>query len=231
MEEKLSDRDVIDISGDYFGLCYGLLVTKSYYKERWFVFLTVLLTLVVVLCMMAFSVTASTLWRNLLGVALTTESFYAIYMVWFVLWLNSEYKKDIGVSQKTKRNEMQKIVIENICQIKRVTVDTLNTRALDVVGRKNILTATLPVSNWFSAFAVAALIGYGISMATSLGENSTTWLYAGDVVSVASLLFIQYALVLRIAVWRIRENIICSRYIPLHVLLVDIEKLYKETVV
>jgi hypothetical protein len=231
MEGKVSDKDVIDIAGNYFGLCYGLLVTRFYYRERWFVFLTVLLTLVVVLCMMAFSVTASAIWRNLLGVALSFESLYAIYMVWFVRWLDSEYKKGVGVSRKTKRRILQKTVIENICQIKLITVDELNIRGREIVGGRNMLTAVLPVSNWFSTFAVAALIGYGISMITSLGDNSPAWLYAGDIISVVCLLFIQYALVLRIAVWRIRENIIHSRFVPLHVLLADIEKLYKETVV
>ncbi|MBU2766721.1 hypothetical protein HAP94_11050 [Acidithiobacillus ferrivorans] len=231
MEEKrLRKKDVVDIACDYFGLCYGLLVTRHYYRERLFIFLTVFMSLLVVLCIMAFSVTASTLWRNILSVSLVVETIYTIYMIWFVLWLNSEYKKAVGVSHKAKRNELQKTVIDNLCLIKGVSVDALSLKCVGIIGRKNMLTAVLPVSNWFSGFVVAALIGYGISMTTSLGENSPIWLYAGDVISVASLLFIQYALVLRVAVWRIRENIVYSNHVPLHVLLADIEKLYKGAV-
>ncbi len=108
MEEVLSQKEVIDISAQYFGACYGLLITKSYYRERWFVFLTVFLTLMAVLCLVAFSVTVSPLLRTVLSGSIILESLCAVYMVWFVLWLDGEYKKLAGVSLKTKRTVLTK---------------------------------------------------------------------------------------------------------------------------
>ncbi len=231
MEGKLTVKEVVDIAGDYFGTCYGLLRTKYYYRERWFVFLTVALLLGLVLCMVAFSVTVSPLWRNVLGDALAVEFVYAGYMLWFAWWLEGEYKRLEGLPAKTTGPELRKAVIDRLCGTRSIPVDMLHREGLEIIGRKNLITAALPVSNWVLSGVIALIIGCGVGALFAFGSRSPLWLYVGNVVSVSGLLFIQYALVLRIAVWRIRENIIPSRYIPLHILLGDMDKLYNEEVI
>lgn len=229
--DGLTRKQVIGIAAEYFGACYGFFTSKHYYIERWSVFLTLLLMLLLLLCFVAFAATTSNLWRWILDVLLVIELGYTIYLAGFSTWLNRQYKKNAGLPANASDQDLHKAVMDNLCQKHGVSLENLGKGIREIIGNRNFITALLPINRIFAGAVVAITVGYGVWMTTSLGPNSPVWLYVGVLVAIVAYLFLQYAIVLRIAVWRIRENIIPSRYIPLYVLLADLEKIDRETIV
>lgn len=231
MMGTLTRKQLIRIASEYFGSCYGLFTSKHYHLERWSISFALLLMLLLLLGFVGFAAATDPLWRWILDTLLVINAIYLIYLSWFVRWLNRHYKLDAGLSGKASTQELQKSILENLCKKYGTSLQDIRKEARETIDDGNFLTALIPMHKVVSNILIAITLAYGAWMSISLGPDSPAWLIVGVIVALFSFLFLQYAIVLRIAVWRIQENIIPSRYIPLHILLADLKKIDKETMV